>query len=263
MSAVTYTHEKGVATITLNNPPENRLGGAVSEALGAAVMDLASRQDTRAVLFKAEGPDFSFGGDIQSWENVSEEEFSQTIGQGLMLTNLFENLPVPIIMAVQGHCRGGGFEMALRGDIIVAADNAKFGHSEASIGVFTYLGGIQRVADRVGRTRAMQWALTAEMVDAETALDTGLINEVVPLADLDKAAMAWVDRLATGATLAHADHKKLLRAWSDGGIAAADALIPAMAGPNLHTADVQDNLAEAIEAFRAGKPRPKFAFNGK
>lgn len=263
MAALEYTHNEGVAVISLNSPPQNRLSGELIAGLAAAVQDLAARDDTRVLLLRANGSDFSYGGDISSWAEQSSAEFSELISGGVALTNLFQNLPFPIIVAVQGYCGGGGFEITLRGDIIIAADNATFGHSEATIGVFTFLGGVQRVAERVGRTRAMQWAITAERIDAETALSTGLINQVVPVDDLDAAAQAWVDRLKGSATLAHAAHKKLLRAWSEGGIGAADALMGSMAGEILTSEDAQGCLPAAIEAVKTGQARPDFDFSGK
>jgi len=263
MSELSYTHEGGVATIVLRNPPQNRLSAALVAGLFEAVIDLAGRDDTRAVLLKADGPDFSFGGDFPAWENLSASDFSNTIDQGLKLVQVFETLPVPVIVAVQGNCSGGGFEIALRGDIIVAADNATFSHSEASMGVFTFLGGVQRVAERVGRTRASQWAMTCQKIDAQTALECGLINEVVPVAELEQAAQHWVETLGKGATRAHGAHKALLHAWSNGGVEAADALIPSMSGEILHSQDVQTNLKDAIAAFREGRERPAFRFTGK
>lgn len=263
MSAINYEHKGGVATITLNNPPQNRISAELGAGLTTAVQDLASRKDTRVLLVRANGPDFSFGGDVTAWPGQSKEDFGQGISLAVTLTNMLQDMPFPIVFAVQGHCMGGGFEMALRGDIIVAADNAKFAHTEASIAVFTFLGGVQRVAERVGRTRAMQWAVTGEKVDAQTALQTGLINEVVPLEGLDSAAQTWVDRLKDSATLAHAAHKKLLRAWSNGGIEAADSLMGGMAGEILHSEDAQGCLPAAVEAVKAGKPRPTFKFNGQ
>lgn len=263
MPEVSYTHDNGIATIVLNNPPQNRLSAALVKDLAEAVTDLAGRNDTRAVLFRAEGPDFSFGGDFPAWDGVAAEDFSKMIEQGLQLMNLLEALPVPIIMAVQGNCSGGGFEIALRGDIIVASDDARFSHSEASMGVFTFLGGVQRVAERVGRTRAIQWAMTCEKVEAVQALECGLITEVVPAADLAGAALGWVEKLGTGATRAHASHKALLRAWANGGVEAADAIIPAMSGEILISEDVQTNLQSFIDAYRAGRERPKLEFHGK
>ncbi len=258
-----YTHEAGVATLILANPPQNRLSGDVIQGLAAAVQAISTRNDTRALLLLAEGPDFSFGGDLNAWIDLSETEFRETIAQGLALTSVFENFPFPIVAGVQGYCGGGGFEIALRSDIIIAAENARFCHSEASISAFTFLGGIQRVADRVGRTRAMQWALTAEEINAQTALGSGLINEISPVRDLEAVTRGWVSRFKDSATLSHAAHKKLLRAWSDGGVASADALMADMAGKILHSQDAQECLNKAAAAVSAGLARPQFTFKGK
>lgn len=263
MAAVEFEHDGDIARITLNSPPQNRLGNALVQGLTAAMMDLAERDDTRALLLCANGPDFSWGGDIRNWKDISHQAFGETIAQGLQLTNMFEDLPFPTIVAVQGQCSGGGFELALRGDIIVASTDARFGHTEATIGAFTLLGGVQRVADRIGRTRALQWAYTAEMVDAADAFDIGLINEVVLPEKLEKAANAWLQKLGSGATRAHAVHKNLLRTWSTAGVEAADALIPKLAEQVHASADLQDNLEDAIEAVVAGEQRPHFVFKGK
>lgn len=263
MSKLNYSHENGIAKITLNNPPQNRLGGEMSQQLGAAIMDIAQRKDTRVILITAEGPNFSMGGDITPWNTISGEQFTETLKQGIPLVNTLENLPVPIVVAIQGNCFGGGLELALRGDILIAADNAKFNHPEATIGVFTFLGGVQRVAERVGRTRAIEWAMTAEIIDAQKAYETGLINRVVPSEELEATAQAWAEKLANSATLAHAAHKKLLRAWSNGGIEAADALMPKMGGEILETEDAQNSIKGAIKAVLEGQPRPKYDFKGK
>jgi len=262
MTALHYSHEGGVATLTLDSPPQNRLSGDLVAGLGAAIQDLAGREDTRVVLIKANGPDFSHGGDITTWPGQSEEEFSELIGGAVVLTNTLEQIPVPVVVAVQGFCGGGGFEIALRGDIIIAADNAEFCHTEASIGVFTFLGGVQRVAERVGKSHAMQWAVTGERVNARRALASGLVTEVVAADDLESVTNEWVESLATSATLSHAAHKKLLNAWSAGGVPAADQLLATMAGEILHSRDAQSCLPSAIEALQAGRPRPTFDFTG-
>ena len=217
MSILKYDHNGVVATITLANPPQNRLSRDVLLAFREAIEDIADRSETRVIHVRSEGPDFSFGGDITPWVGLSEAEATRLIKEGLDLCNAFEQLPVPSVVEVQGHCLGGGFELALRGDIIVAADDAKFGHPETTIGIFTLLGGVQRVAERVGRTRAIQWALTGELISARHAHSIGLINDYVPRDVLQATTEAWVDRLAKGATRAHATHKQLLSAWSTGG----------------------------------------------
>ena len=263
MSAFEYTHENGVAVMTLNNPPQNRFVGDLTTGVGQAIADLAGRDDTRVLLLRANGPDFSYGGNVGGWIGQSEVEFSAGIAQGLTMLNTFEDLPFPTIVAVQGYCGGGGFELALRGDIIIAADNATFCHSEATLSAFTFMGGVQRVAERVGRTRALQWAITAEQVDARTALDAGLVNQLVSVEDLPAVSQDWVERLRDSATLAHAAHKAILRAWSQGGVAAADQIIPALAGKILHSEDAQSCLEAAAAAIAKGEPRPRFRFQGR
>ena len=263
MPALEYEHRDGVATLTLNNPPQNRLGGHLLEGFAMAATDLAQRRDTRAILINAKGQDFSYGGDISAWRDQTSDGFSEQVAGALALTNVIQDLPCPVIVAIQGYCGGGGFEIALRGDILIAAENAMFCHSEASIGVFTFLGGVQRVAERVGRTRAMQWAMTGERVGADQALSSGLVNEVVANEALADRAQEWVELLRHSATRSHAAHKRLLRAWSDGGVAGADALIAEMAGPTLHSKDAQSVLPAAIDAMLAGKQRPHFDFNGE
>lgn len=263
MSQLTYTHVDGIATITIDNPPQNRMSFEVLDGLRDAVCDLSGRNDTRVVLIRAEGPDFGFGADIAPWLDLSEEEVAVRLRDAIEQTNALEDLPVPIVVAIQGHCMGGCFELALRADIIIAADNAKFGHPEATIGVFTLLGGVQRVAERVGRTRAMRWAMTSELIDAKHAHEIGLVTELIPLDQLESATQTWVERFAGGPTLAHADHKKLLRAWANDGIKAADDLMSEMATKILFTEDARGSIKAAIEALMRGKRRPAYPFKAR
>ncbi|UII78772.1 enoyl-CoA hydratase/isomerase family protein [Flagellimonas sp. CMM7] len=260
---IEYSNTNGIATIEINNPPQNRLVDDLLNQLDEALNDIMRRNDTRVVYLKATGDNFSFGGDILPWTSMTEEEINGLLAKTLKTTNTLENLPIPVISAIQGNCLGGGFELVLRTDVILAAKNAKFGHPEASIGLFTLLGGVQRVADRIGRTRAMQWALTCELIDADYAERIGLINEAVPEDILYKRAEEWVEKLVSTSTLAHADHKRLLRKWSDSGVEAADKLMPEIAGKIMLSNDAQGAIASAIHALKEGKARPKFPFKGK
>ena len=165
--------------------------------------------------------------------------------------------------AVQGNCFGGGFEIALRADIIIAAESATFCHTESALGVFTFLGGVQRVAERAGRARAARWALTSEKVSAVQALAAGIVAEVVPDDQLDAVTTQWAARLARGATRAHAAHKQLLSAWANGGVAAADDLIADLATNVLATEDAQFGIASMIKADQAGVARPDLEFTGR
>ncbi len=175
----------------------------------------------------------------------------------------FEELRAPVISAVQGICLGGAFEIVLRSDIIVAAENARFGHSEQTLGLITLMGGVQRVADRAGRARALRWAMTSERVAAQEMLDAGVITEVVPNDQLAATAYAWARRLGNGPTLAHAAHKKMMAAWSNEGLAAADAMIPQLAEQLWRTEDARRGIASAQDAIRRGVERPILEFDGR
>jgi enoyl-CoA hydratase/carnithine racemase len=115
------------------------------------------------------------------------------------------------------------------------------------------LGGVQRLAERVGKAFALEWALTSEQVPAQTMLDESLLEE----------AGAFARNLADGPTRAHLAHKALLRIWTAGGLAAADAAMLDLALPLFETEDVKLALPAAVEAFKGGRPRPRFKFEGR
>ncbi|MGW6358990.1 enoyl-CoA hydratase/isomerase family protein [Streptomyces sp. NPDC055092] len=254
--------EASVAEIVLANPPQNRLTAQLVDEFGEAVAAIG-RSQARAVLVRAEGPDFSFGGDFTAWNDMTARELRATFEHYLDVFNRFERLPVPVIAAVQGLCFGGGFELALRADLILAGEGARFGHPEQTLGITTLLGGIHRVAERAGRARAFEWALTSEQVPARVMADAGVVNRVVPDSELLPEAEALARRAATGPTLAHAAHKALLRSWATGGIAAADRDLFDLSVPLFDTQDVRAGLESAAASLRAGRPRPTLDFQGR
>ncbi len=263
MASFTCTIDQGVATLLLSNPPQNRLNSATTADFRAAIGKIQTDRSIRAVLIRAEGPDFSYGGDISGWLDVDPAQIAANIAEGLGWFREFEALPAPVIAAVQGRCFGGAFEMVLRADIIVAAESARFSHSEQTLGLITLMGGVQRVAERAGRSRALRWALTSEQVPAREMLAAGVVAEVVADDDLLPAATGWARRLARGPTLAHAAHKQLLNAWSNGGVTAADDLIPGLAEPLWRTEDARRGIASAQDAIRRGVERPMLEFDGR
>lgn len=253
----------GVATFMLDNPPQNRLSRDVLAGLGAALKRVTTDESIRVVVLRAAGENFSYGGDVTLWPSLTPEQMGGMVGQALSALSAFETLPVPVIAIVQGNCFGGGFEIALRADVIIAAESAQFRHPEATLGVITLLGGVQRVAERAGRARAARWALTTEVISAADALAAGVVAEVVPDDQLDAAATRWTQMLARGATRAHSAHKQLLNAWAAGGVQAADDLIPNMTTDLLRTQDAQRGVASAVEALTKGYDRPDLEFTGR
>src|SRR3954451_23025113 len=114
MAGIAFSISSGVASLVLDNPPQNRLSAELLSGFGEAVRSIAENRDVRAVLVRAEGENFSFGGDISNWLDLTPEQIRDNLNAAMQLFNAFEALPVPIIVAVQGKCLGGGFEMALR-----------------------------------------------------------------------------------------------------------------------------------------------------
>ena len=263
MAGFTFAVEEGIATLLLSNPPQNRLNSATSADFRAALETIEADHGIRALVIRAEGENFSFGGDIGNWLDVEPSAVGASIAEGLRQLRAFEVLRVPVISAVQGICLGGAFEIVLRTDIIVAAENARFGHSEQTLGLITLMGGIQRVAERAGRARALRWAMTSERVPAQEMLQAGVITEVVPNDLLVDKAYEWARRLGKGPTLAHAAHKKMMSAWSNGGLIAADDVIPGLAEQLWKTADARRGIASAQDAIRRGVERPVLEFDGR
>jgi enoyl-CoA hydratase/carnithine racemase len=261
MQHLTCSIDNKIATLVLKNPPQNRIGEQMADELAAAIKAIGD-SDSRAVLLRAEGPDFSFGGDIMPWPGMSRSSLRALFERYMNVFNQFERLPLPVIAAVQGLCFGGGLELALRADMIIASETSRFGHPEQSLGIVTVLGGIYRVAERAGRSRAAEWALTSEQVPAATMERFGVVNRVVPDSQLLAEALAFVGKIATGPTRAYAAHKALLRTWAVGGVSAADEVMFDIAMPVFDTEDVKSGIPSAVNALKAGKPRPAMDFQG-
>lgn len=255
--------EDGIAILRWENPPHNRLSSGVTGAFESAIEQIRGDKHIRSVVLTANGKDFSHGGDITTWPSVPADEMGRLLDRALQRANALERLPVPIVSAINGRCFGGGFEIALRTDVIVAERGATFRHTEQTLGVFTLIGGVQRVAERAGKARAMKWALTSEEVSAEEMLEAGVITEVTEPGNAFNRALEWARTLADGPTLAHAAHKQLLYAWATGGIAAADEQIPALAARVFGSEDAKKGIASAIDALKRGVERPVLTFAGK
>src|SRR5258708_21208005 len=262
MPHLTVSFDDNIATIVIDRPPQNRIDDQMIDELAAAV-DAIERSGARAVLVRSEGENFSFGGDIMSWPEAGTHQLRARFEHYMSVFNRFERMPMPVIAAVQGLCFGGGLELALRADVVFAGTTATFGHPEQTLGIVTVLGGIYRVAERAGRSFASEWALTSERVPAATMMQRGVVNRVVPDAELDKSAREFAMRLAKGPTRAYAAHKALLRIWAEAGVAAADSAMFDIAIPLFETGDVRRGIPSAVKALNAGQTRPAMDFQGR
>ncbi len=179
--------ENGIGQITINRPSKlNALNVATIQELHHAFEQLDENTEIRAIIITGEGEKaFVAGADISEFAHFSVEEGAQLAQQGQeLLFDFVENLRTPVIAAVNGFALGGGLELAMSCHFRIASDNAKMGLPEVSLGVIPGYGGTQRLPQLVGKGRAMELIMTAGMIDAETAKSYGLVNHVVPQAEL-------------------------------------------------------------------------------
>ncbi|WP_027966626.1 enoyl-CoA hydratase-related protein [Halomonas halocynthiae] len=183
----------GIVTLTISRPKAlNALNSAVITELEQVLVSLETRDDLRAVLITGAGEkSFVAGADIAEMKDKTPEQAREFAGQALRTIKRLEKLPVPVVALVNGFCLGGGCELALACDWAVATDNAVFGQPEVLLGVIPGFGGTQRLPRRVGPAMAIDLVTTGRKIDAQEALRIGLVNRVMPQAELG----AYVDEL--------------------------------------------------------------------
>lgn len=185
-----------VATLTLSRPARrNPLSSLMIAALRTALADAASDPRVRVVVLGARGPAFCAGHDIAEMNGRDEAFFHELFSACAGLMTDIHDLPVPVIARVQGIATAAGCQLVAACDLAVAADEARFATPGVRIGLFCTTPMIE-VARAVGPKRAMEMLLTGNPIDAATAQTWGLVNHVVPAADLDAAAAALAGRVA-------------------------------------------------------------------
>ena len=207
LGTLLYEVRDRVAVITLNRPDRmNTLGGTMKTDLARAFFELARNDDqVRAVLVTGSGDKaFCAGADIK--ERATDvvrgtEYFVRQKATHELFRNI-EEFEKPVVAAINGVALGGGLEIALCCDLRIAADHARFGLPELKLGVIPAAGGTQRLPRVIGEARAKELILTADLVDAETALRYGLVSRVLPQAGLMAAAMELSQRIARHPPLA-------------------------------------------------------------
>jgi enoyl-CoA hydratase len=184
-SPVKYEVADRIATITVSRPDKlNALDDSTLRALGEAIDRARKSTDVGGVILTGAGRAFVAGADISQFPTMSEDEARTFALRGQEVFRRYEKSPKPVIAAVNGFALGGGCELAMACHVRIAADVAKFGQPEVKLGIIPGYGGTQRLPRLVGRGRAVQLILTGETIDANEALRIGLVNAVVPVADL-------------------------------------------------------------------------------
>jgi enoyl-CoA hydratase len=254
---ITLEVEDGIALITLNRPSVlNALNGSVLHELGAALARIDGDQDVRCAILTGAGEKaFAAGADIGELNALpSGMAGAVQAKRGQALTLMIERLRVPVIAAVNGFALGGGCELAMACDIRLASENAKFGQPEVNLGLIPGYGGTQRTTRLTGRGWAMYLCLTGEMIGAAEALRIGLVQKVVPQAELLGEAKRIAGLIAAKAPLAIAATK---RAIDEGaGIPLTEAL--AIEALNFGLMVETDDFTEGTKAFLE-KRKPNFA----
>lgn len=261
MNKVRFETSGASGLLTLANPPLNLFDEELMADLRAAV-NRAKQLPLRALLVRAEGKHFSGGADVAIFNGRTADEARQRFTSHLRTIADLEELPFPTVAAIQGACMAAGLELALACDLIWAASSARFGQVEASIGTTTLLGGIQRLAERAGPSRAREIVYTADQYDAATFERWNIVNRVVPDEELESETMALAERLARGATLAFAASKKIVRAYLEGGIRSADLMVDEIAPALFASADMR----AAVQGLLEHGPRrfhDKVTFQGR
>jgi enoyl-CoA hydratase/carnithine racemase len=262
MRTIRFERAGPIGNIVLANPPFNRLDSRFAAALREAVHE-ASISDIRVLVVRSEGPHFSFGGEVREWPGKDVNWFRKFVADVNESYRAIEALRIPTVAAVQGLALGGGFELALACDFLVATPDTIFRCVEVTTAMLPLAGALQRLAERVGRARASRFAMLGEPIPGTVALELGIATHVVPVAELAKAVNDLAEQLATGPTRSYAATRTLLKTWSSGGVGAADLVMLDIAMELYNGADAQRGFANTAKAFDADMEPPSMVFEGK
>src|ERR1700688_1416094 len=201
---VLYEKMKGIAYVTLNRPKVlNALNTPTWADLRAAFEDARDDEAVRGVILTGAGDKaFIAGADVSELAHVTALQAEQSSRFGQEVLDLIENLGKPVIAAVNGFALGGGCETAMACTLRIAVERASFGQPEVKLGLVPGGGGTQRLPRLVGKGRALQLILSGELIDAREAWRIGLVNEIVPAADLIARSEAILTQIATNAPIA-------------------------------------------------------------
>ena len=246
---------QGVLRLTLDRPQQyNALSEEMLAALRAALDDAAADPAVRVVVIAAAGKAFCAGHDLrQLRRQPTPEYYHRVFAECARLMRQIRALPQPVIACVQGLATAGGCQLVASCDLAVAADSARFAASGINIGLFCATPAVP-LSRNIGRKRAAEMLFTGEFIDAATACDWGLVNRVVPAAELDAAVAALCASIAAKPPAILAAGKALFYRQQEMGIEAAYQLAVQSMACNLLDPDAQ----EGVDAFLEKRP-PRWA----
>lgn len=250
--------QDGIMTITINRPDKlNALNKDVIAELGKALDDVYNNAEIKSVIFTGAGEkSFVAGADISEFTTLDAKGGAEFARKGQQ--NVFdkiENCPKPVVAAVNGFALGGGCELAMACHFRIASENAKFGQPEVNLGLIPGYGGTQRLTQLIGKGKAMELMMTADMIGADEAKSLGLVNHVLPLAELQGKAREILQKIQTKAPVAVA---KVIACVNDAAKGDADGFNKEITrfGECFETEDVKEGTTAFLEKRKA-------AFKGK
>jgi enoyl-CoA hydratase len=201
MAVVEFERKGTIALVTLNRPEaRNAISPEVSQTMASILDEVEADAGLRTVVITGNGEVFCAGADLKVVASGKANDIAS--GKGGFAGIVTRNFPKPIIAAVQGPALAGGFEIVLACDLVVAADAAKFGIPEAKRGLMAAAGGLIRLPKRVPLAIALELAMTGDPIDADRALNLGLVNRVVPANQVVAEAIAIAERIGENSPIA-------------------------------------------------------------
>lgn len=190
--------EDGIGRIVIDNPPANALNSQVIQELDKIFIRLAGDNSIRAIILTGAGNFFIAGADIKEIIKISSSKEAEELArQGHEVLGRIEAMEKPVVVAINGHCLGGGLELAMACHIRVAAEKARLGLPEINLGIIPGFGGTQRLPRLVGTSKGIEMILTGDMISAQEARSLGLVNKVVPDQDLMKEALGLGKKISS------------------------------------------------------------------
>ena len=201
---VTVSVEERVAVVTIDHRPVNALDQQTLQELGQVVDAIRDEADVKVVVLTGAGSlAFVAGADLNAIGKLGTADAAKALaalGQAVFLK--IQRLPKPVLAAINGVCLGGGLELAMACHLRISGDRAWFGQPEVNLGIIPGWGGTQRLPRLIGKSKATEWILTGEMVQAQEALRLGLVNQVVPQDQVLKAARDLARKIASKSAVA-------------------------------------------------------------
>lgn len=247
--------EDRVLVAAINNPPANTMSQKVLQELSQLLDDCLEDESVQVILITGTGEKlFSGGADISEFADIKAGTI-KNIGNETYFK--IENYPKVIIAALQGSAYGGGLELALACHLRIMADNAKVGFPEVKLGIIPGWGGTQRLPRLISKTRAMGMILTGEPITAQTALEYGLVNMVVPAGSFLEETKAFAKKLAAGAPIAQSE---IIKAITKGLETSLEEGVFKIEAAGIARAAASEDAIEGAMAFFQKRPP---AFKGK